>query len=236
MKERPILFNGAMVRAILDGRKTQTRRPITTPVLCLCAHQLEQHREHLGYTALGACGRFDRATPSPLGELGDRLWVRETFAPGNQLRCGAPSQRVAYRADLTWGAHWQGGYIRHGFVVDGSGRHPWPADMRGQSIGMSAFGDRWRPSVHMPRWASRITLQVTGVSIERLQRIDEVGAAAEGVEPAPGRRVYPSSRAARTHSYRDGFAALWDSIYARRAPWSSNPMVWVIEFERIEAP
>ena len=141
MKERPILFSGPMVRAILDGRKTQTRRPVKMP-------------KSVNPVALGSMmQRASELGPLPgsaFGEPGDRLWVRETFDLDQPaFPDESDKSRVLYRADHD-PQHW--GYFR------------------------------WRPSIHMPRWASRIDLEVVSVRVERLQSISEDDARAEGVE------------------------------------------------------
>lgn len=170
MKERPILFSGPMVKAILEGRKTQTRRVVKNP------------------------GPLS-TTLSPYGVPGDRLWVRETWgheADGNacdDIRCGNPDH-IWYRA---------------------SEKDP------------SIFPkDFWRPSIHMPRWASRLTLEVTAVRVQRLNELDKWDAKAEGIDP-----TYPNPIAS--------FSALWDSINGKKHPWSSNPVVRVVEFRKIDA-
>jgi hypothetical protein len=177
MKERPILFSGPMVRAILDGRKTQTRRAIRPPM---------PWRDGWGV----GLGEYN----CPYGQPGDRLWVRETWAP-KQWEKGA-----CYRAtgDLLDTGHCQ-----------------------------------WRPSIHMPRWASRITLEVIGVRVERLQDISEADAEAEGCEPLP---MCGGPEVGGYNCYQSGFELLWGSINGKLAPWSSNPWVWVVEFQRIPQP
>ena len=200
MKERPILFSGPMVRAILDGTKTQTRRVLKQKAVTAAGI-----RGILGGTgpAFGPC---------PYGEPGDRLWVRET-----------------------WGLAW---FDRDGDVNDwaapiphsrpGGVGVPFAADE-----GASHFDDRgfrWRPSIHMPRWASRIALEITDVRVERLQSISTTEAMAEGAEPRP---------VAGGHlSYTHGFRVLWDNINGARdgASWDSNPWVWAITFKRIQEP
>lgn len=198
MKERPILFQGPMVRAILDGRKTQTRRIVKPQpprsVRTMGLHPLESGR--LGYFDDGG-----KEHPCPYGQPGDRLWVRETFLAGIEFDGnGMPTEneRVWYRAtepDLAW-------Y---------NGESDFPSE-----------NPPWKPSIHMPRWASRITLDVTGVRVERLHDISDADVWAEGWE----------SVSLGNCDHKD-FAALWESINGP-ASWHANPWVWVVEFKRVE--
>lgn len=193
MKERPILFSGPMVRAILEGRKTQTRRVVkpqpigkiwNPPVDPPCLQD--------------DSGRFH---PCPYGYAGDRLWVRETWAH-------VPA--TAYRQS-------------EGVVQTIS---PDDTDMAAvYAADWSRSAPRWRPSIHMPRWASRITLEITGVRVERLQDITTKDAVREGVS-------YDVSKPDGGPIHR--FQKLWNSINKDRAPWESNPWVWVVEFRRLE--
>ncbi|WP_186083797.1 hypothetical protein [Burkholderia gladioli] len=182
MKKRPILFSAPMVRAILDGRKTQTRRVA---------------KEFAGRDNLDAIlRRFPNQQGCPHGEPGDRLWVRETWGQ-YQL---APED-IVYRADEDFPC--------------GSPK-------------------RWRPSIHMPRWASRITLEITGVRVERLQDISEADAIAEGIEHTSDGFSVDEGRHFHAARARDSFASLWDGLNeARGHGWEANPWVWVIEFRRI---
>lgn len=189
MKERPILFSGPMVRAILDSSKTQTRRVVKPrkdlSVGCMLApHELAGEAN---------CGDYSN---SPYGQPGDRLWVRETFMQETQFEPCA----VRYRA------------TDEPFVL-------------GPPIGNIAKD--WRPSIHMPRWASRITLELTGVRVERLQDISEADATAEGVDYDPEDCPFAGVRTA-VHAYRN----LWDKINGAGS-WDANPWVWVIEFRRL---
>jgi hypothetical protein len=196
MRERPILFSALMVRAILAGRKTQTRRLVTVPwrgsqrALPYEPYYVDSDGELLFCDEYGDYHPIERAHP-PYAEVGDRLWVKETHARGT-MTGGAPW--VRYRADVE---------SAHMIASDGS---------------LIA----WRPSIHMPRWASRITLEVTGVRVERLQTIGASDAQAEGVD-------------ARLDLATQSFSWLWDSINGKRAAWASNPWVWVVEFRRVEA-
>lgn len=201
MKERPILFSAPMVKAILAGTKTQTRR-------------LYKPRRGDDVNATGGplC-----ALPSPFGSPGDLLWVREThaqFAVGN--RTGLSPQCVAYRATCDEEGAFD--YVNNGDEI------------------MRIRITKWTPSIFMPRLASRITLEITEIRVQRLQDISEDDALAEGCEPRVTlRKVYPSKLAAdvERRSYRDGFADLWESINGERAPWSSNCWVWAVTFRRL---
>lgn len=198
MKERPILFSAPMVRAILAGTKTQTRRVVKP-----------QPRRVDGGVPFGDGPAWAHAEPGsamircPYGQRGDRLWVRETWAPEQ------------YDADATTIAQ-----------IEASVRMPaYAADFSGQP----AY--KWRPSIHMPRWASRITLEVTGVRVERLQDISEADAIAEGIVRAPygwwsGREGSSSPTAI------GAYALLWEQINGPGS-WDANPWVWVVEFRRL---
>lgn len=204
MKERPVIFNGEMVRAIIDGRKTQTRRAISDRHLHLIdvasqvgeCYPLESGIDH-------ANSQSYYREHCPFGQVGDRLWVRETFAghylDDDQIQDIKDDRDKAedlceYRAD----------YSDDADCVDG-----------------------WTPSIHMPRWASRITLEITAVRVERLNDIREEDAKAEGVTPSQHIITPPEAL------YRVGFLKLWQSIYGEES-WNANPWVWVIEFRRVE--
>lgn len=191
MKERPILFSAPMVRAILAGTKTQTRRALRDQPCEL----LDFNRGALSIRVRRAVYQaFSPKFPSvccPYGQPGDRLWVRESFCDARQAAAG----RVLYQAS-----------------------------------GDTACG--WKPSIHMPRWASRITLQVTNVRVERLQDISELDASAEG---APELLSVDGGYVQHAMGcYRDGFQHLWTSINGPGS-WDTNPWVWVVEFRRLDA-
>jgi hypothetical protein len=184
MNEKPILFSGEMVRAILDGRKTQTRR-----VMKPQPRQLENH-----------IAIKNRKRHCPYGKPGDLLWVRETWASHEYMDDTRPS-------DFTKSAQML------------------PLWYRANNQMYNFNQGKWRPSIFMPRWASRITLRVTDVRVERVQDISEADARAEGVLKAGGASL--SLYAARHH-----FSQLWDRINAKRGyGWDINPWVWVVEFE-----
>lgn len=217
MKERPILFSGAMVRALLDGSKTQTRRvvkpqpPAETQSVLTYYHP--DPREH--FYGFDGDALMDWAKPCPYGEKGDHLYVRETWQHSNHpLGPYDEDCHVFYRAD---------------YLDD-----PHGAD--GEKSPEGKYRD-WRPSIHMPRAASRILLEVTGVRVERLQEISETDACAEGArecDPVSGREVIlagASQRGSYVLHYRD----IWDSLNAARGyGWQANPFVWVVEFKRVK--
>ncbi|CVE51089.1 Uncharacterised protein [Serratia marcescens] len=219
MKERPVIFNSEMVRAILDGRKTQTRRLV--PEWQRPKHYPEnddgphynwmavaQSDRRWGYGVFGeteeACAKeLSTMAPCPFGNAGDRLWVRETFmdltGTGIEATTGK-FEGFAYRADT-------------------------PAGSYGDEV-RKEYGLKWTPSLHMPRKACRILLEITAVRVERLNDISEEDAKAEGV--APSQHIITPPEAL----YRVGFLKLWQSIYGEES-WGANPWVWVIEFRRV---
>ncbi len=253
--ERPILFSGAMVRAILAGTKSATRRvvkpappawvetfgvSIFTPNGRVSGRGV--HPEH------GASESFFRC---PYGQRGDRLWVRETWSPDHANVY--PCYPLVYRAsaglsDSDIGEH------ATGCTFESSGlKHS-------ECLHCADF--RWRPSIFMPRWASRLTLEVTEVRVQRVQEISEEDARAEGARFTDyGKRVHNLSADGgrtyhKTYSQKDGwsmagaassdqclstartaFANLWDSINGSRpgCSWSANPWVWCVSFKRVEA-
>lgn len=224
MTERGMIFNGEMVRAILDGRKTQTRRI------------MKIQPEHSGFglrrvidskngsddgkyfwSLSDACGLKIRSKSftCPFGSVGDRIWVREAF-------------RVHSRAtDVAT------------LVYKASERNSWTEQTNRVPVSVCnkpATPEKWTPSLHMPRWASRLLLEITDVRVERLNAISEEDARAEGIidggclncgEPEPCGCANPEPDAT------DAFAYLWQSIYGQES-WNANPWVWVIEFKHVE--
>ncbi len=220
MRERPTLFNGAMVRAILAGQKTQTRRaikpqPIEASVLDFPGRYQPTFDEGGQLRVVTSNGLH--LLTCPFGQPGDRLWVRETWM------------------DLT------GTGIEHRDLATGKRtRYAYGAESPKGSASDQArkdYGLRWRPSIHMPREACRLVLEITGVRVARLQAISEADAIAEGASA----KVLPDIRLPRSHpraelpmvyaGSREIFADLWDST---GGDWDSNPWVWVIEFKRVE--
>jgi hypothetical protein len=221
MKERPILFSGPMVRAILSGAKTQTRRVVKSQpsseageIFTGWYHPtvIDRHGdEHPGpetYGAWTADGEWGMRCP--YGQPGDRLWVRESWAPDPPC-------------DGTWGyTSWAG--CREGQIAGVPDRFRSPKHCI-YSAEWSGTPLRWTPSIHMPRWASRILLEVTGVRVERLQDISEADAVAEGVKNS---LHLPGGRFAN-----ENFAHLWWTINGDGS-WDSNPWVWVIDFKQMK--
>jgi hypothetical protein len=202
MKTRPILFSAPMIRAILAGHKTQTRR-------------IYKEEFPLSYGFLGIDQDTNRALfsgPSfhtglrcPYGTIGDRLWVRETWQEvTGPSRDDDPAEFQASRKGITYSADWEE-------------KAPFP----------------WKPSVFMPRWASRITLEITDIRVQRLQAISEIDARAEGISTSitsPSPTGIPGLNAKNYVHARDYFADLWNHIHGD-SQWERNPFVWAITFK-----
>lgn len=269
MKERGMIFNEYQVRAILDGRKTQTRRIMKVQPsdgfhpthngydLDLNAHWYTPGVvDKNGYLQPAKKDVFGVADENegytcPFGAVGDRVWVRETWAQlGNEDGCpidwndnlvkdGGPEAARIYRASCE---QKEGNYGLWS-IPDDAYWKPHTDDLQ--------YDGTWCPSIHMPRWASRLTLEITGVRVERLDKISEEDAIAEGMQgvicpsckddPDFSTTQYdPDTLAAvdeipclSCESNRSKFFALWDSIYGE-ANHCMGDWVWVIEFKRIE--
>ena len=219
MTDRPIIFSGEMVRAILEGRKTQTRRPIKgisildhpgikgAKIANIGKNQFwlncqDSHPQHI-------------SKGCPFGQIGDRLWVREPWHPffrmGNHVS-------IEYKSGFS-------------FATDIS-----EADL--DKFDDKWIEEKWKPSIHMPRWASRITIEITEIRVERLQEITEEEARAEGVLPCP----HPLSKDDEcldcyldAGEYACAFLNLWNRLYAKQGLGvDANPWVWVLTFRRVE--
>lgn len=199
MKERPILFSAPMVRALLDGTKTQTRRLVKTQ---------PTHFNPVGVPRLARpVGPSDVIT-CPYGQPGDRLWVRETWAYGIHAMAANRDE--------------DGPFV---YAADGTTQ--------------GRLCDRWRPSIHMPRTASRITLEIAGVRVERLQDISIQDAKAEGAW-GPDDSIVDKVATyfgidVLAANPRLAFQMLWESINGPDS-WQANPWVWAIDFKRLEQP
>jgi len=185
-----MLFNGAMVRAVLSGSKTQTRR-----VLKKQPFSKPEFNDGTGLFDVYAGDELAGSINCPYGQVGDQLWVRETFG-----LAGDKNQHVLhYRA-----THWKDG----------------------KDMG-------WKPSIHMPRWASRIQLEITGIRVERLNDCSEADAKAEGVKPDNETSKDVMDGLKPQFQYKEPYMRLWESINGEGS-WSANPWVWVIEFKVIK--
>ncbi len=191
MKERPILFSAPMVRAILDGSKTQTRRIIKPQPF---ARPEKRDDEYLWDVFAG--DEQSGTIACPFGQPGDNLWIRETWAINPNF--GQDDREVVFRATSQSASGW------------------------------------WKPSIHMPRWASRITLEITGVRVDRLQDISEADAISEGVHAGNGEfeGCYWIGKAISGTTAKECYARLWDQINGAGS-WDVNPWVWVIEFKEV---
>lgn len=200
MTEKPILFSGPMVRAILEGRKTQTRRVVKPQPTT----HLGMNCERIGISSRGGKSMLDVAigrdsygligSMCPYGRNGDRLWVRETCTISQPYTDVLDNTRSVY------------------YAADGV-RHE---------------GVKTTPAIHMPRWASRLTLEITGVRVERLQQITCVDCLAEGLT---------ADDVPELKDWRDAYQLLWDKLNAKRGyGWDKNPFVWAIEFKQVGAP
>ncbi|MEP9943205.1 hypothetical protein ABLU61_07720 [Klebsiella sp. GG_Kp153] len=214
MKERGMIFNAEMVRAILDGRKTQTRRPVKFPV----------HDKNLGCELAGneLAGELSAGNylNSAFGKPGDRIWVRETWGvvsheldEDGRIQPWTPDRPATAIHEMPFG----NGYYSGHAIYAADGDFTW-GDDDGYEDGRSC----WKPSIHMPRAASRILLEITDVRVERLRSMSQDDARADGVIAASG----PMEAGL-------AFRELWDSIYGEES-WKANPWVWVIEFKRVE--
>lgn len=233
MCERGIIFNAEMVRAVLEGRKTQTRRAIKHQPFIDGDFWKMDHAgwgRGLQLAPHGAKAELYLANHCPFGAIGDRLWVRETWMPD------APR-------DGTWGdVEFYGCKGLPLSMIPKRFRKPEHCIHRATWDGSEMVG--WTSSIHMPRWASRITLEITGVRVERLQDISESDAVAEGIEPLPLEPDMPQfyheyfpigiKNGLRCNmSAASSFSGLWEAIYGKES-WQANPWVWVIEFKRVE--
>lgn len=204
--ERPIIFSAPMVRAILEGRKTQTRRVLNPQPLFLTSRKRRVYADcDFKKSWEDAPGSGEGLSDCQFGKPGDRLWVRETFAEIGCIGWQIDKFEYAYRADFPCGK-WEGN-----------------ADM---------VFEKWKPSIFMPRVASRIMLEVTDIRCERLWDISEADAIAEGIEPiiGPDGETYYGNYGDGENIYLqpiESFMTLWESIHANGP---MNPFVWVITY------
>lgn len=223
IKERPILSSAPMVRAILEGRKTVTRRavkgfqiPTEDTAIPIGDRQswsaIGQRDPRYGFCVFGSteadCAKeLEVYAPCPHDKPGDRLWVRETWAADAQVDAVSPR-------DLS-----QGEPIH--YAADGAARQTGCAMIK---------PGKGRPSIHMPRWVSRILLEITAVRVERLQDVSEEQALAEGIAKHPGGGHHVEDGKHHWASPIDSFAGLWSSV---GGDWDTNPWVWCVNFKRV---
>lgn len=232
MADRPILFSAPMVRALLDGTKTQTRRVVKPQFAAdaepaeMCATNERGHQisGHSGLWWDDTTGNDEQAVRCPYGQPRDRLWVREAWAPGDDMVFGVSKddpETVLYRADKA-ALHWDGKAMAT------------PMD----TYAFNWDAVRWRPSIHMPRFASRITLEVTAVRVERLQDISEADAIAEGIarsgEGFERFHVDPEAPEGQPFTRNPvlAYKGVWEQINGAGS-WDENPWVWAITFRRV---
>lgn len=211
MAIKPILFNTDMVRAIMDGRKTCTRRVVKTRRKDACGFYVTKRTDG-SFTGIYEYDEDERMFENqliPPYKPGDILYVRETW------------HRYTKRVGKGEGCHLEEHYGYKASIANSE-------DVE----------EPWKPSIHMPKEAARIWLKVTNVSVDRLQNITEDGAKAEGANWKNGKNVGWEEKMWRTAIER--FAKIWDSTIKKsdldRYGWNANPWVWVIEFERCEKP
>lgn len=224
MKERPILFTGPMVRAILEGRKTVTRR-VMKPQPDFLGSMVDPNTP---FKTLDA-GLHARIT-CPYGEPGDRLWVRETWHVGKPHDKTAPADILAPL--LAEGRGITVLYTAGGWQSVGPAGREEPIYPDDQPL--PDWAGKGRPSIHMPRWACRILLEITAVRVERLQDISEEQALAEGVrgEPCDHARQACADIGCWGDTAKGAFGFLWESLNGEGS-WAANPWVWVVEFKRV---
>lgn len=254
MKERPILFSAPMACAILDGSKTQTRRAVkpqpkngwqfeTPPVLGKITSPHPKKDKFGAFIRRGIGTDFPEADiiTCPYGQPVDRLWVRETWRVG-AWNPDEGTIAVDYIADGSCRKEWlevdkdfsddtferlwkqsTDDCIKSGLEMDDCDNYKWEP---GQSP------CRIRPSIHMPRWASRILLEITSVRVERLQDINEEDAIAEGIRKTCDGAFHVEDDLCRAPTAKECYARLWESINGPGS-WDANPWVWVVEFKRV---
>ncbi|WP_271311477.1 hypothetical protein [Yersinia intermedia] len=232
MKERPILFNSEMVNAILSCRKTQTRRIMGNQP---AGQDLEtvhvRHNDDFNFQWYGNLGESSYF-PCPLGKPGDQLWGREAYRMARSLDTHSPSKV----AELSLNAGYKNPWAPIQLEADGTRIGKWTGFDTPPVI---TEAGKLRPSLHMPRWASRINLLITGVRVERLNDISEQDAMAEGIDAdylAESQDHYDciaDHNMTGSPTAKGYFSNLWQSIYGEES-WEANPWVWVIEFELIK--
>lgn len=241
MKERPILMSAPMVRAILAGTKNQTRRvvkPQPTGFIGGPGVQMPDGTPAPLVPMDDTVPPFGREILCPYGHAGDRLWVRESWQVARETldyETGGEYDVWEWPDELGDPRHHLKGDARFGtkaalfYAADGEDKNPGVFyDLIGidNKTILRPKEINWRPSIHMPRWASRITLEITEVRLERLQDIGDEDCLAEG--------IYPTSTGLYPGSPRAAYQKLWEQINGPGS-WEANPWVWAVSFKRVEA-
>ena len=230
VKERPILFLAPMVRAILEGRKTVTRRAISVNLTNRFDEPRGQADVAAGYPFVECDeGYWPAINFCPYGKPGERLWVRETWGVishdfdehGNMIDW-EPDRPASPIREMRFGQGYYSGHV----IYRADGEAVWAGDDDGGGDDRSA----WKPSIHMPRVASRILLEITDVRVERLQDISEEQALAEGIAKHPDGGHHVEDGKHHWASPIDSFAGLWSSV---GGDWDANPWVWCVNFQRV---
>ena len=236
MKERPIHFNSPMVRGVLSGQKTVTRRVMKNQP-CRPPKLVENGGANFWANPLYIQGASmgSQMHVCPYGQPGDRLWVRETWADVNLQ--GAPG--LAYRADGDVHDLMEDKSFlddRGAFNYDDARTKPYQFSCWSEDLIAGTEG-QWRPSIHMPRWASRILLEITDVWVERLQDISDKEIEAEGIDLdalADGQDRYDMCHAGSGADGRPTLRTAWRNLWeSTGGDWDANPWVWVVEFKRV---
>ncbi|AAL49589.1 unknown [Sinorhizobium phage PBC5] len=229
MRDIPMLYSGAMVRALIEGRKTQTRRfckdqpPAGVTIIRKTIRPFGKEPFH-AFERRTKFGNFGGEVPVKISR-GDRIWVRENAAVRHQSwhHIDGDAHQVSYRADEDEHGRWLGLPSCGNGVRKGKAPSVFPSKSHNLDGSL-----RWQPSIHMPRWASRLTLIVTDVRVERLQDISEADAIAEGAK-----QYSSSTKLSRAFNpdwkgiYREGYAELWNAINGPGS-WEANP--WVVAY------
>lgn len=254
-KERPILFSAPMVTAILAKLKTQTRRTVKGYLITGPNPPNDSTFDVYGGDgwagAFGSDGRGNATQLCPFGVPGDHLWVRETWRPHSwrednpiMIEFSADGGRMEDRSGKFEAANYEEWY--EGICISAtdecataleSGHPGLLHDGESYSWSENHSPLKWRPSIYMPRWASRITLEITGIRVERVQDISEADATAEGITKDEAREYVYTGHSPSDEAFAAAYGDLWNRINGKRegCAWKDNPWVWVVEFKRLTA-